>query len=157
MYICTGTDTGCKHRILIAIKCQFKNLVFSFLVTNLKSNVLDIQRIISIMLKMLIPVKRPSIPPDKWEKMLRCQSLSKRFLPKADTLSKKLSLLVTTVTDTSLVAIRKITSALNWTSFSQIVSGSSDVFIIKKDYGESFFNLSVWKSELVSISILGAS
>ena len=78
--------------------------------TQHEKSVLVIQKTISIMLKMLIPVKRPRMPPDylKSKKSINpCQ-----FLPKDDTLSNKLSLLEDTVTGMSLVASLNFISAL---------------------------------------------
>ena len=69
------------------------------------------QKETSTILRILIPVKRPRMPP-KTELDARGELNSELALPNPDSLSKKLSLLLLTVTDTVSVASLNVTSAL---------------------------------------------
>ena len=83
------------------------------------------QKVTSTRLRILIPVKRPRIPPGKVEKIMtsvdyimvswtfaQANIMKPSSLPNAESLSKKLSLLVLTMTETVSVASLKLTSAL---------------------------------------------
>ena len=70
-----------------------------------------IQKMTSTILRILIPVKRPRIPPNNkyTGKIIYIREFN---IPKAESLSKNVSLLLLTVTETVSVAILKVTSAL---------------------------------------------
>ena len=90
---------------------------------------LVIQKRTSTILRILIPVNRPRIPP--YSKYTREIFIYIRELniPKAESLSKNVSLLLLTVTETVSVAILKVTSALYGSSLLQS-SASSEVAVI---------------------------
>ena len=131
---CTGGRVLDRGEIGANIICYTDGIIqqnsyIFFSMTQHEKSVLVIQKTISIMLKMLIPVKRPRMPPNYLKSKKSINSC--QFLPKADTLSNKLSLLEDTVTGMSLVASLNFISALYWIVFTQMMLGWSDTFWVK--------------------------
>ena len=98
------------------LKHDFYLFLISFPLKICFTTYLTIQNAISIILRMLIPVNNPRVPPEIQKKICLyytslATSNSFAVLPKADILSKKLTLLLKTVTDIVSVTSLKLTSA----------------------------------------------